>query len=684
MNRITKRILAVLLVLHMSILMPMQAQAKTSELLDTILDALALVEPWPLPITPGELKSLMHVLENCADASTESKLLECAEMASDDSTIGSVIGSSTSDNLVTFVKIYIDIKNGDYIQLMIDGGQLIGCAAAQVIAGGFDVCGALETLIAIGEGIADVAGAVGDAAESWFKELDTAFDSLTGQTIGALEPTDYYRNWFLPYTRDYVAMSVGPGVNDDTPLQPFIFFSGAVTSYADAGLYGNSVNGMHGKCLAYYKNKGKGDNLAQNFCDTLKSQFHNRTAFLTSAAKQMNGFATLAPPLLASFHSGFMHQIKQFDQEHGTNIEQTPVTGTGTLVLLANRIGKVVPMQYCAPSAPTECFAAHTGSPAHSAAAKAFNAVYDSNFTLAPKAALDNAMAQAKPEMQKLVDQYKNAQLAAISKKGAEARAQKLQDLVFGSHGKLMASKSGCQALTSFVNEKKFATECLASEPLKACLAYVGTFFKNNSMAPGLVDYANEAAFKSFYASSELKLNNCVNGSAKVTAEWQRLDKLRAPFFDGWIAHCEKAKTPPGFCAQNAPFRLGVEYNACVAKAIAQAKPGSRPPMNGPGTRPRSTIAGGFCASEAASAIASLIANIGKDPFEGGGGTTPRDDPEPRRPIPDATTDRHLRSASCTPSPTNRAVYQCETEAGMNRCLRIKRDGKVGACKLIR
>jgi hypothetical protein len=676
MKTITKRICALILALQASLLMPLQARAGTMDLIDDILDAMGMVQPWPFnPVKPEDLKSFIHLVDTCQGID-DANLMACAEAGADDPTISGAVGSDISENLTTFVNIYVDIKNGDYLQLIIDAGEVVGCAAATVMAGGFDVCGTIKALIAVGEALVDVVGEVGDAAENWFRELDTAFDDLTGQTVGALDPAAYYQNWFMPYTRDFVSQFFVGGVTNDSILSPYVvFYAGGPQLYQDFGLAGISVNGMHAKCMEYYNDKHMGDQAA-TICDTLRAQFSNRTSFMIGASKQMTAFAGMAPPLLAAYQAGFRFQIKQFDESHGTNIEDKTVSGNDWyLSQLKYLTGAPHQYTWCAQAANNECFDSWSGAPSSSVAGRALNAVTASNFTLSPKLALDNAMSEVRPQLQKVVDNYKKTQLDAAQTKLKQARESTMFALLSDASTKLYGLRQACLSMSGKFNKSDYTNNCLDTQSLQSCKTYHSSFYNNGYVIYTQVDYTNAAAFDSYYATAEQKLATCIAQSKKIVDEYLRVSALSEPFQQGWIEACKQKANQRGYCEKNGPFPLGIAYDGCVKLAIAKASPGGELIFSLIDfSKVNKTIAEGFCSPQGAAVVDSLVASKGKGVFV----------PDPQRPQPVDISKRdpaqialmakikeQNTSCSYSQTPKGQDVFKlvCTNKAAFDGCL---------------
>jgi hypothetical protein len=157
---------AAALLLPLALFLPGAAHADALSLLDTLANAVG--------VWPSELPSVMTIkavpgaLQSCSHLS-DSELMNCAQAIIDNADID----PGDAEKVETAINIYLDLEKADYVALMKDSGPLIGCLAAQVMTG-FDVCGALNAILAVGEAVADVVGAFVDglaAAAEWISCL---------------------------------------------------------------------------------------------------------------------------------------------------------------------------------------------------------------------------------------------------------------------------------------------------------------------------------------------------------------------------------------------------------------------------------------------------------------------------------------------------------------------------------
>jgi hypothetical protein len=162
------RRLAALVLLPLALLAPNVAKADVLSLLEGVAQTVG-VWPSQLP-TVTEIRAVVGVLEKCGSTADDNGLIACVEALIDNHTTSNLVeGAGMSTERVRMaIAIYLDLKNQDYVQLMLDGGKPLGCALAQVLTG-IDVCGALDAILAVGGAVVDVVAAfldgLTDAAE---------------------------------------------------------------------------------------------------------------------------------------------------------------------------------------------------------------------------------------------------------------------------------------------------------------------------------------------------------------------------------------------------------------------------------------------------------------------------------------------------------------------------------------
>jgi hypothetical protein len=155
-----------LALMPLALFLPGAAHADALSLLDTIV-SVAGVWPSELP-SIATIKAVPGALQSCSSLS-DSELMNCAQAIIDNADVD----PGDAQKVETAINIYLDLEKADYVSLMKDGGPVIGCLAAQVMTG-FDVCGALDAILAVGEAVADVVGAFVDglgAAAEWISCL---------------------------------------------------------------------------------------------------------------------------------------------------------------------------------------------------------------------------------------------------------------------------------------------------------------------------------------------------------------------------------------------------------------------------------------------------------------------------------------------------------------------------------
>ncbi len=157
---------AAALLLPLALWLPGAAQADALSLLDTIVSAAGV---WPSELPSIEtIRAVPGALQSCSSLS-DNDLMNCAQAILDHADVD----PGDAQKVETAISIYLDLEKGDYVALMKDSGPVIGCLAAQAMTG-FDVCGALDAIVAVGEAVADVVGAfVGGlaAAAEWISCL---------------------------------------------------------------------------------------------------------------------------------------------------------------------------------------------------------------------------------------------------------------------------------------------------------------------------------------------------------------------------------------------------------------------------------------------------------------------------------------------------------------------------------
>ncbi|MBB5202865.1 hypothetical protein HNQ51_000158 [Inhella inkyongensis] len=142
--------------LLLPLLLALPLPAKAVDVLGLV-DQLAGMGVWPSSLPPpSTVKNVIQVYDQCGSIGSDMELIACVEELLDNGSTGGVIAEAGADKWVRLaIEIYLDIKTGDYIELIKDGGKPLGCALANVLTG-VDVCGAIEALIAIGGAAVDV------------------------------------------------------------------------------------------------------------------------------------------------------------------------------------------------------------------------------------------------------------------------------------------------------------------------------------------------------------------------------------------------------------------------------------------------------------------------------------------------------------------------------------------------
>ena len=90
---------------------------------------------------PFSFKEWRPILNTCSN----DDVVKCAEVVSASS---SAQAAGVPSWLPQMIHLFIDVRDQNWGELVIDGGKIVACAAMQVLAGGLDVCGALELLAA--------------------------------------------------------------------------------------------------------------------------------------------------------------------------------------------------------------------------------------------------------------------------------------------------------------------------------------------------------------------------------------------------------------------------------------------------------------------------------------------------------------------------------------------------------
>ena len=172
------RAFVVALLLPALAVIPNQAQAfDIWQVLDTIANTPAVAYPSSLPL-PSEIKEVIGVAQSCIDQpASDTGIITCLNKAMENPTLAQHM---PVEKIEMAINIYLDIKNGDYIQLAIDAGKPLACLAAPLIIG-FDVCGAIEAIIAVGGAVVSVVAA--------FLEGVTTVAEWVAELLGSGTPT---------------------------------------------------------------------------------------------------------------------------------------------------------------------------------------------------------------------------------------------------------------------------------------------------------------------------------------------------------------------------------------------------------------------------------------------------------------------------------------------------------------
>lgn len=149
----------------------------TDDALNSMAAILNKVPDGALPFSANEFVTYKDLIKSCEKAGNFDQMILCIDNAAKDQKIADAAGVPSW--FPQMLDVYFDIKKKDYWGLLSDAGEAVACAAAEVLAGGFDICGVIKDLIKTAKALADAAEAVG----KFFSDLGSALGNLAGDIV---------------------------------------------------------------------------------------------------------------------------------------------------------------------------------------------------------------------------------------------------------------------------------------------------------------------------------------------------------------------------------------------------------------------------------------------------------------------------------------------------------------------
>ena len=576
--------IALVVFVQFSFMAPQRAQASS---MDTVISVLGMIEVavpnWPLDLKPTEIYALIKIIGTCKNPGNDDALMECVNGATADPIIGPMLETSAGiDNIKLGLAIYLDIKNSDYVKLIIDGGEPIGCAAAAIFTG-FDVCGALKELLAIAE-------AVGDAAEYAFSWLDDVDTFLFGQ-LPHMNQEQYFDQRWKPYIRSYAALLYKGPVAESTGLQPYLspYAYYNCGSYLSCGLENRSLSKIQEDCKSYYE--GFNDGNGGSICANNKATFINQANALVQAANLTMQVAPVLQGILDGQTKIWNDKLTEFKESLKTTfpeykndvLDQSKYDKyywdkyANFTKSVEKKVGKITAGTYCADqkTGSYECIDIEKGDGTccGTIAAKTYANLYDSNFKKSPLDAANQAVGDAQEVLQNYFKWLKTDIEHFWQMKRESENSWKKQNFVIEAKNKLYALKAICKSLTNYkdhAKNMKFLNACYNSEPLESCSSKIDSI-SNQQVATGDTKATND-----FIESNKPAIDACLKASETVTKEWQRMDNLYYPFIDGWYQYYQdnfkgnyknknKGEKVGSIPKEKMADSLEIEYTNCAA-----------------------------------------------------------------------------------------------------------------------
>jgi hypothetical protein len=179
-----RSLFALLLVLNLTAApLARMAHADTFDDIATLVDDINGASGGALPFTGAQMRAYKDMIVSCSASSGSDDVVACIEtLAASDAGQSAGIPSWFPQML----NVYFDLEHKDYWGLLEDTSLAVACAAAQFLAFGVDVCGAIEELVnaakdvlsaaeAIGQFFADIGSDIANAASDvycWFAGCD--------------------------------------------------------------------------------------------------------------------------------------------------------------------------------------------------------------------------------------------------------------------------------------------------------------------------------------------------------------------------------------------------------------------------------------------------------------------------------------------------------------------------------
>lgn len=157
--------------------------ASSNALADAVDDTAKILDhvpPGSLPFTGNDVRTYKALIVNCESASDFDQVLQCVDNAAKDDAIAE--NAEIPSWFPTLLDVYFDIKNHDYWSLLADAGEVVACAAAQILADGFDVCGLIKDILETAKKIAETAEAVG----KFFADLGSSIANVASDIACAI------------------------------------------------------------------------------------------------------------------------------------------------------------------------------------------------------------------------------------------------------------------------------------------------------------------------------------------------------------------------------------------------------------------------------------------------------------------------------------------------------------------